>query len=424
MVAPRSHAADIFPHSLGRPRPDQAPAPPAARRVSASPAQTPREALEEREAQLRLILDTVPDAMIVIDEHGLVRSFSTAAERTFGYRAAEVLGNNVAMLMPSPDRERHDSYLARYIATGERRLIGIGRVTTGRRADGSTFPMHLTVGEVAGLGSGRLFTGFVRDLSEQRATEAHLNELRAELLHVSRLADMGQMAATLAHELNQPLTAAAAAVRAAGRMLDRPGSRDATIAELREALGLAAEQVLRAGQIVRRLRSFVDKGQAERRPEDLAKVIDDASALALVDAAERGIDVRTSIEPGLPAVLIDRVQVQQVLVNLIRNAIEAMDDAGRTPQAGARMLEIRALAGPPVAVSVSDSGPGIAPAVAARLFEPFVTSKPDGMGVGLSICRSIIEAHGGTIEATPHPGGGAHFRFTLPSAATDLGEGA
>ncbi len=147
--------------------------------------------MRQQEQQLRLILETVPDAMIVIDEAGLVRSFSAAAERSFGYRAEQVLGRNVALLMPPPDSARHDSYIARYLGTGERRIIGIGRIVSARRADGTIFPVQLTVGEVAGPPGQRLFTGFVQDLSERRATEARLDELRAELLHRSRLGDMG-----------------------------------------------------------------------------------------------------------------------------------------------------------------------------------------------------------------------------------------
>ncbi len=366
-----------------------------------------RRTLQQRERQLRLVLETVPDAMVVIDEAGIVRSFSRAAERSFGYRAEEVVGRNVAMLMPPPDRDRHDGYIARYLATGQRHIIGIGRVVNARHADGRIFPAQLTVGEVAEPDGGRLFTGFLHDLSERRATQARMDQLRAELLHVSRLGDMGQLATTLAHELNQPLTAAAAAVRAAGRLLDQHGPDPSA---LREAITLAAEQVLRAGQIVRRLRSFIDKGHAERRREDLAKVIEDALALALVGAAERGVQAEATIAPGLPAVLIDRVQVQQVLVNLVRNAIDAMGSGGG-------MLRITATkAGAMVEIAVEDSGPGLDSRVAARLFEPFVTSKPDGMGVGLSICRGIVEAHGGTIGAEPRPGGGTIFRFTLPPA--------
>lgn len=378
-----------------------------------------RQALEEREAQLRSILDTVPEAMIVVDEHGLVQSFSATAEKMFGHTAASVLGRNVVMLMPEPDRGRHDGYMQRYMTTGERRIIGIGRVVRGLRADGTNFPMHLTIGEVDRRPHRRLFTGFVQDLTQRQADEARLAELRAELLHVSRLGDMGQMASALAHELNQPLTAAAAAVRAAERMLAGGAPDVEVLPDLREAMALATEQVLRAGNIVRRLRDFVDKGRTERHREDLAKVIEDAAALALVGTAERGVALRVAAPPGLRPVLIDRVQIQQVLVNLMRNAVEAMCGEGSAPTAGQRALLIEVADGDPVTVAVSDTGPGLASDVAARLFEPFVTTKRGGMGVGLSICRSIIEAHGGQLWADQRPGRGTTFRFTLPAAQHD-----
>jgi two-component system sensor kinase FixL len=316
----------------------------------------------------------------------------------------------------------------RYMATGERRIIGIGRVLTGQRADGSDFPLHLTIGEVERQGGTRLFTGFLRDLSERHAAEAHMQALRTELLHVSRLGDMGQMASALAHELNQPLTAAAAAVRAAERLLGSVDAQDHAaspdmLAALNEAMALASGQVLRAGQIVRRLRDFVAKGRAERHMEDLSRVVEDACTLALAGVAERGIAVRLELAPGLPNVLMDRVQIQQVLVNLMRNAVEAMCGDGATPADRPRELRIATHAsgagGDPVRISVADTGPGLPEEVAARLFEPFVTTKPEGMGVGLSICQTIVEAHGGRLAARANPGGGTVFHFTLPVGPAD-----
>jgi len=175
-------------------------------------------ALLEREVHLRSILDTVPDGMIVIDDRGIIQSISVTAERMFGFAASEVRGRNVSMLMPSPYRENHDGYLARYLATGERRIIGLGRVVAGQRKDGGTFPIELTVGEVRGEGR-RLFTGFVRDLTERQHTLRRLQELQSELSHVSRLTEMGQMASALAHEINQPLTAATNYLQAAHLLL-------------------------------------------------------------------------------------------------------------------------------------------------------------------------------------------------------------
>jgi two-component system sensor kinase FixL len=359
-----------------------------------------------REAHLQSILDTVPDAMVVIDEAGVMHSFSKAAERLFDYTAADVIGRNVKMLMPSPYRDAHDGYIARYLATGERRIIGIGRVVVGERKDGSTFPMELAVGEMRS-GSRRYFTGFIRDLSERQVTEARLQELQTELVHMSRLTAMGEMASTLAHELNQPLSAIANYMKGSRRLLE--AATDDRSQKIRDAIDKAGAQALRAGDIIRRLRDFVARGETERQVESIAKLVEEASALALVGAKEVGVRVRFQFDPGADLVLADRVQIQQVLLNLMRNAVEAMAGSDR------RELVLATVAheGGTVEVSVADTGHGMAPEVTEQLFRPFVTTKAHGMGVGLSISRSIIDAHGGRIWAEPNPGGGTVFRFTL-----------
>lgn len=361
--------------------------------------------LAEREAHLKSILDTVPDAMIVIDEGGIMRSFSPAAERTFGWASTEAVGKNVSILMPEPHRTAHDGYLARYYGTGERRIIGIGRVVVGLRKSGETFPMELSVGEMRTSG-GRFFTGFVRDLTERQEAEARLQELQTELIHISRVTAMGEMASALAHELNQPLSAITNYLKGSSRMLARPG---ADPERLRDALGRAADQALRAGEIIRRLRDFAARGETERRVESLVRIVEEAAALALVGAREHGVDVKFKFRPGADLVLADRVQVQQVVLNLIRNAMDAMEEAPRRELT----IAVERTADGMAEVRVRDTGPGIAPEAAAHLFQPFMTTKAHGMGVGLSISRTIIEAHGGQIWVEPTPGGGATFRFTL-----------
>ena len=366
-----------------------------------------RFATAEGAALLRSILETVPDAMLVIDDHGGILLFSTAAERLFGYTANEVNGLNVSMLMPPPYREAHDSYLTRYLTTGERRIIGIGRVVVGLRKDGGTFPMELQVGEVRAEGH-RMFTGFVRDLTERQRTDERLQELQAGLLHASRLRSMGQMAAALAHELNQPLTANANYLKAAQRLADAP---QPDLARIRQALDLAAQQTVRSGEIIRRLRGFVARGEVERRPEVMGKLIEEASALALVGAKEHGVRVDLGLGTVVPVVEVDRVQIQQVLLNLMRNAMEAMEQSPR------RELSVRVgTADRMVQVSIVDTGPGVAPEVVAQLFQPFITTKAEGMGIGLSVCRTIIEAHGGRLWMEPNPDGGSLFHFTVPVA--------
>jgi two-component system sensor kinase FixL len=367
-------------------------------------------ALQAAEARLRSILETVPDAMIIIDERGRVESLSTTAERLFGYVADEVVGRNIRTLMPTPHREQHDGYLQRYLTTGERRIIGIGRVVVGQRKDGTTFPMHLTVGELR-LADRHYFTGFIRDLTDQQLAEARLKELQSEVTHMSRFMALGEMASTLAHEINQPLTAISNYLKGCQRLLEQIEIEQAPV--LRDAVGKAADQALRAGHIIRRLREFVARGESERRIESLPKLVEDASTLALIGARESGIDVSFRLDPAADLVLADRIQIQQVLVNLIRNAIEVMAESPNR-----RELEIAtaANADETVEVSVADSGSGLAPEVAAHLFQPFVTTKRHGMGLGLSICRTIVEAHGGRIWVDSRPGGGTIFRFTLRAA--------
>lgn len=365
--------------------------------------------LRAREAHLRSILETVPDAMIVIDEEARIQSFSKTAVRQFGFAAEEVMGKNIMILMPSPYREQHDGYIQRYLTTGERRIIGIGRVVVGQRKDGSTFPMELAVGEMHSAGR-RYFTGFIRDLTEHQRTETRLQELQSELVHMSRFTALGEMASTLAHEINQPLTAIANYLKGCRRILQRMEGEQ--VALLHDGVNLAAEQALRAGQVIRHLREFVARGESERHIEPLPKLIEEASALALVGAKEKGIRIAYHFDPQAPFVLADRIQIQQVLLNLIRNAIEAMQEGERRELVIAtKAREDEAL----VEIAVADTGTGIAPEIADQLFQPFITTKKHGMGVGLSICRTIVESHGGKIGVESETGRGTRFTFTLRS---------
>ena len=363
-----------------------------------------------QQAQLQSILDTVPEAMVVIDERGIMRSFSVTAERLFGWSAAEVIGKNVSILMPAPYRQEHDGYLQRYRKTGERRIIGIGRIVVGERKDGSTFPMELAVGE-ARVGADRLFTGFVRDLTERRTQERRMQDLQSELVHVSRLTAMGEMASSLAHELNQPLSAITSYLRGAATLL-KAGEVDKD--RVRDALDRSADQALRAGDIIKHLREFVAKGETQQSLENPGILLEEAAALALVGAREQGVRVSLRADRDLPDIVVDKIQIEQVALNLIRNAVEAMETTSR------RDLTIAvARRGEFAHFSVADTGTGISPEIAQHLFQPFVTSKANGMGVGLSICRTIIEAHGGRISAGPNEGGGTVFEFTVPFAAVE-----
>lgn len=384
----------------------------ARRRIAIRAGERTNADLTAQQAHLRSILETVPDAMVVIDSQGRIQSFSKAAERLFDYSSAEVVGKNIKLLMPSPYRESHDGYLERYHRTGERRIIGKGRVVVGERKDGSTFPMELSVGEMQS-GTSRFFTGFVRDLSERQLTEQRLHELQSELVHISRLTALGEMSSALAHELNQPLSAIANYLTGAQRLLAR--QQDPTSKRVSVALNKAVEQALRSGEIIRRLREFVARGETAHRAESVAKLVEEASALALVGARQLGVRVVFDLAERADYVLVDKVQIQQVVLNLIRNAVEAMADSPR------RELTVASAPRPDgmVDISIVDTGPGIAVDVAAKLFQPFVTTKANGMGVGLSICRTIVEAHGGQIWAEPNSGGGTAFHLTVPQASAE-----
>ena len=365
----------------------------------------------DSESHLRSILATVPDAMVVIDEWGKILSFSAAAEKMFGFDEADVLGENVAILMPSPDRELHDGYLENYRTTRIRKIIGIGRVTTARHRDGYTFPIELSIGE-AWLGEKRIFTGFIHDITNRQQTLLRLQDLQSELAHVGRLSEMGTLASSLAHELNQPLTAVVNYCETA-RDLVRSNPDADTLAVIGEALDDATQQAIRAGEIVRRLREFISHGETERKMESLPRLITEANALALVGSREHGIEVQVQFDPSASEVFVDRIQIQQVLVNLIRNAIDAMVERPVRSLSISTASDVVDL----VRISIEDSGSGISQAVAPQLFQPFVTSKKSGMGIGLSICRTIIEAHGGRIWFEPAPEAGTIFHFTLPAGA-------
>jgi PAS domain S-box-containing protein len=377
------------------------------RKLAENALRSSEERLRTSEAHLRSILETVPDAMVVADESGIIRSFSATAVNMFGYQPGEVIGTNVKFLMPLPYREQHDGYIRRYRETGEQRIIGSGRVAVAQRKDGSTFPMEVQVGEMQ-TGGERFFTAFIRDLTERQRTETRMQELQSELAYMSRFTALGEMGSTLAHEINQPLTAITSYLKGCGLILSNVEGEKISL--VRHAVNEAAEEALRAGEVIRQLREFVARGGSEHQIEGLQRLVEEASALALVGAKEKDVKVEYDFPSESPLVFVNRIQIQQVLLNLIRNAFEAMQDTDR------RDLVIKAQLAPSeamVQVSVQDTGPGIAPEVLKNLFKPFTTTKRSGMGVGLSISRTIVESHGGKIWAESIPGEGTTFHFTL-----------
>ena len=377
------------------------------RKLAENALRSSEERLRAREAHLESILETVPDAMIVADESGIIRSFSATAVHMFGYQPEEVIGTNVKFLMPLPYREQHDGYIRRYRETGERRIIGNGRVAVAQRKDGSTFPMEVQVGEMKSDGQ-RFFTAFIRDLTERQRTETRMQELQSELAYMSRFTALGEMGSTLAHEINQPLTAITSYLKGCGMILsDVEGEK---VALVRHAVNEAAEEALRAGEVIRQLREFVARGGSEHQIEGLQRLVEEASALALVGAKEKDVKVEFDFPSENPLVFVNRVHIQQVLLNLIRNAIEAMHDVSvRELRIRARVIRSDSV----VQLSVQDTGSGISHEILKNLFKPFTTTKQSCMGVGLSISRTIVESHGGKIWVESTPGEGTTFHFTL-----------
>ena len=357
--------------------------------------------------KLRRVVDAALDGMVVIDSSGTVLHYNAACERLFGYSAEEVLGNNVNLLMTPRDRRNHDTYIRNYLRTGRAKVIGKGRDVTGRRKDGATFPIRLSVGELRDDADAPLFVGTLHDLTETLGARARIEELRSELMRVARANIVGEMGSALAHELTQPLSAIVGFVEASAALLDQGGGE--VPEKVREHMEQAVVQSLRAGDVVRLLREFTARGETERSVNDINVVVEETFRLATLGTAADGIDVKLDLAADLPPVLIDQVQIQQVVLNLVRNSIDALSDSE------APAITLETVAGRErVEVVVRDNGPGISPDVRERVFEPFVSTKPDGIGIGLSICRTIIEAHGGRIEVEAGTECGAAFRFSVP----------
>ena len=367
---------------------------------------TPRTASDA--AYLAAIVDSSDDAIIAKDLDGRITAWNRAAEGLFGYSAEEALGQHVSILFPE-SRLTEEVEIMQMIRQA-RRIEHYE--TERRRKDGSLVQVSLTVSPILDV-DGTIIgaSKIVRDIGGRLETTARLQQLQHEMLHLSRLSDMGQMASALAHELNQPLSSAANYISGSRRLL-MAAAPDTALALT--GLDRAVEQVQRVGDIVRRLRGFVERGQVERRIEQLPPVVEEAIGL-LAPTIRAQCDLSFAAEPDLGPVLIDRVQIQQILLNLFRNAIEAMSDSAVREL----LVRVTAAEGGALVVRVADTGPGIDSEVADRLFQPFVTTKGAGMGVGLSICRTIAEAHGGRIWAERRPEGGAEFILSLPVVGED-----
>lgn len=372
------------------------------------------------DAQLASVLDTAADGIIIIDERGIVLTYNKACERLFGYTAVEMLGRNVQTLMPNEYSRAHDRYVANYVETGQRKIIGIGREVMAQHRDGTIIPVHLSVGEAV-TSAGRQFIGILRDLRARNESDERLNQLQANLVRMARVSAIDEMGAALAHELNQPLTALMLYLQAVERACAKQGATGPMPTQVLGILEKAVHEAERAGSIIQRMRQFIEKRDPVRRMVEFNPLVEDALELTILGSAP-GTRIVRELAPGLPAVLVDPVQIQQVVVNLVRNALEAIK--GCEAQI-VRVSTRRTDTG--VAMSVLDSGPGIRPEEVGDLFRAFSSSKSQGLGLGLAISRTIAQTHGG--ELTVEPGGhgrGACFTLQLPmpeaAAAVSLAE--
>ena len=373
-----------------------------------------RQLLDDREARLNAILDTAVDGIITIDERGIIESVNRGTERIFGYTSDELVGSSVNMLMPSPYREEHDGYMARYLRTGQPRIIGIGREAEGQHKDGTRFPIDLAVSEIQVPGA-RVFTGVVRDISARRRAEAEARRRNAELAHAARLSTIGELTSGIAHEVNQPLTAMVNFAEACLRML-RSGNADTH--KLEDALGQITVQGQRAGHIIRHMRRLARKGESERVTVNVSHLVQDVLGLVSNELRASGIALHLVLDESLPAVKCDRIQVEQVVLNLVRNAMDVLEEG---PAEGRELtIRTRADGHENIEILVEDTGEGFAVSDDERIFETFFTTKADGLGMGLSISRSIIEEHGGRLWASPRPGGGAIFHVNLPAGDGEI----
>jgi len=370
------------------------------------------------------LMDAAVDAIIIIDHQSRVLHFNPSAQRIFGYTEKEIVGQNVSVLMPESHRHKHDEYVNNYLDTGQAKIIGIGREEFGLRRNGDVFPMRLSVGETI-RDDESFFVGIIHDLSEQRGTEDQLRFLEQKLFHADRLVTLGELTAGIAHEINQPLTAIAAYADA-GRFLNSknaalqaPASPESaaehpnepSINDIFERIG---EQARRAGEVIERLRKLVRSEYSSKSAHDINTIIKNTLLLFDYDIKKTNIKLHYKPDHSLPLIFVDDIQIQQILVNLVKNGMDAIAESGRPD--GIISIETEA-ADEELSIAVQDNGAGVTDLSLDRLFQPFYTSKPKGVGLGLSICKSIAVTHGGQLVHSRPSKGGARFTLRLPLAS-------
>ena len=357
---------------------------------------------------LDALMEAAVDAIIIIDEEGSIQRFNRAAEAMFGYPESDVRGRNVSLLMPEPNRSRHDGYLGRYARSGEAAIIGKGREETGLRSNGESFPMQLSVGEIRQTDQ-RSFVGIIRDVTEMRQAQEQVRHLEEQLLHADRLVILGELTAGIAHEINQPLTAIAAYADAGSTIIDRID--EAPAADMHSICERIGGQARRAAEVVQRLRGLVRSGTSSKGRHNLNEIIRNILLLFEFEVKKTGTQLLFFPHEALEDLYVDDIQIQQILVNLIKNSLDSIGEAERA--SGRIEIRIRT-EGQMVMVSVTDNGPGVPEQYRPQLFDAFFTTKPKGVGLGLSICKSIAAAHGGALRHEQPKEGGSCFTLSLP----------
>jgi two-component system sensor kinase FixL len=359
------------------------------------------------------VLDSVVDAILTINDQGIIQFVNRATEKLFHYSAEELIGQPLTILMPEPYASQHQQFVTNFLNTGKAKIIGIGRELTALTREGETFPIYLAVNEIQ-TGDRSYFAGIIRDLSEQKENQEALLEQRERLAQVGRLSTMGEMTASIAHEINQPLTAIAAYSQACMKLLEK---EDYDKSRVLDGLRKLNEQSLRAGAVIERIQRFVRHEGSEKKLVDLNELMRDLVHLAAADARLHSVDLHFELQEDLPVVYCDPVQIQQVALNLIRNAIDAMMEVNCVH--GADVVVRTQLCDEGIEVAVIDLGTGVTEDNEALVFSPFHTTKAEGMGMGLSICRSIVRHHGGDLNFVNNAGRGdlehgCTFYFRLP----------
>lgn len=351
------------------------------------------------------LLDAAVDAIVGIDQKGLIIRFNKTAEAMFGYTASAVVGKPVHILLGPGQLQNHEDFIS-----GTRRIIGRSFEIMARRSNGSLFPASLSVGE-ARSPLGLRFIGLIHDLTSQKQAEEEALRHREELMHASRLTTMGEIAAAMAHELNQPLSAIATYTAACQRLLMQgDGSRDEVLAALKEI----GAQAHRSGEVIQRIRDYTRGRATPHKFVDLEALVEEIRPLSELYAKANNVRLMIDIDTKLPAINADGMQIQQVILNLLRNGVDAMADT----VAAQRILRLHAysISNKQIRVDITDHGHGVPEAVRSRLFTPLFTTKDAGMGMGLAISRSLITSHGGKLDCYNNPEGGATFFFTLLTA--------